>query len=92
MAKEIEPIPVEKLPGKKLLDKAKNKVKTKQKENNQMKKSIIITVAVTLTVVAAFIATFIGGMKYQENLNNQVKSEAATIVKDVTVNVTPLKK
>lgn len=50
-----------------------------KKLNIETIKTIIITILIT------GIIAFIGGMQYQKNQTEQVKSEAATIVKNVKV-------
>lgn len=52
-----------------------------KKLNIETIKTIIITILIT-TIIA-----FIGGMQYQKNQTEQVKAEAATIVKNVKVEV-----
>ena len=55
--------------------------KTMKKFNIETIKTIIITILITAIVA------FIGGMQYQKNQTEQVKTEAATIVKNVKVEV-----
>lgn len=52
-----------------------------KKLNIETIKTIIITILIT------GIVAFIGGMYYQKNQTEQVKTEAATIVKNVKVEV-----
>lgn len=52
-----------------------------KKLNIETIKTIIITILIT------GIIAFIGGMQYQKNQTEQVKAEAATIVKNVKVEV-----
>lgn len=52
-----------------------------KKLNIETIKTIIITILIT------GIIAFIGGMYYQKNQTEQVKAEAATIVKNVKVEV-----
>lgn len=52
-----------------------------KKLNIETVKTIIITILIT------GIIAFIGGMYYQKNQTEQVKAEAATIVKNVKVEV-----
>ena len=62
-------------------NKKQNKEKTMKKLNIETIKTIIITILIT------GIIAFIGGMQYQKNQTEQVKTEAATIVKSVKVEV-----
>jgi predicted negative regulator of RcsB-dependent stress response len=62
------------------LNKIKKK-KTMKKLNIETIKTIIITILITAIVA------FIGGMQYQKRQTEQVKTEAATIVKSVKVEV-----
>jgi predicted negative regulator of RcsB-dependent stress response len=57
------------------------KEKTMKKLNIETIKTIIITILIT------GIIAFVGGMQYQKNQTEQVKAEAATIVKNVKVEV-----
>ena len=52
-----------------------------KKPNIETIKTIVITILITGMIA------FIGGMKYQKSQTEQVKSEAATIVKNVKVEV-----
>ena len=61
--------------------KQNKKEKTMKKLNIETIKTIIITILIT------GIVAFIGGMYYQKNQTEQVKAEAATIVKNVKVEV-----
>lgn len=61
--------------------KENNKEKTMKKFNIETIKTIIITILITAIIA------FIGGMYYQKNQTEQVKAEAATIVKNVKVEV-----
>lgn len=63
------------------LNQENKKEKTMKKFNIETIKTIIITILIT-TIIA-----FIGGMYYQKNQTEQVKAEAATIVKNVKVEV-----
>jgi hypothetical protein len=65
-----------------LLRRSNNKKeKTMKKLNIETIKTIIITILITAIIA------FIGGMQYQKNQTEQVKAEAATIVKNVKVEV-----
>lgn len=77
--------------GEQIIKEAKQEVKTQKKEENKMKKSIILTVVITLSAVFTLGGMFLLGMNYQKSINDQVKSEAATIVKDVSVKASPSK-
>lgn len=63
------------------LNQENKKEKTMKKLNIETIKTIIITILIT------GIIAFIGGMYYQKNQTEQVKAEAATIVKNVKVEV-----
>jgi predicted negative regulator of RcsB-dependent stress response len=63
------------------LNQENKKEKTVKKFNIETIKTIIITILIT------GIIAFIGGMYYQKNQTEQVKAEAATIVKNVKVEV-----
>lgn len=63
------------------LNQENKKEKTMKKFNIETIKTIIITILIT------GIIAFIGGMYYQKNQTEQVKAEAATIVKNVKVGV-----
>ena len=63
------------------LNQENKKEKTMKKFNIETIKTIIITILIT------GIIAFIGGMQYQKNQTEQVKTEAATIVKNVKVEV-----
>mgnify|MGYP000135779976 FL=1 len=63
------------------LNQENKKEKTMKKFNIETIKTIIITILIT------GIIAFIGGMYYQKNQTEQVKAEAATIVKNVKVEV-----
>ena len=53
-----------------------------------MKKLNIETIkTIVITILITAIIAFVGGMKYQKSQTEQVKSEAATIVKNVRVEV-----
>ena len=52
-----------------------------KKLNVETIKTIVITILITAIIA------FVGGMKYQKSQTEQVKSEAATIVKNVKVEV-----
>ena len=56
-----------------------------QNKEKKMKKFNIETIIITILITA--IIAFIGGMQYQKNQTEQVKAEAATIVKNVKVEV-----
>lgn len=66
-------------------------LKENKKENNKekkMKKFNIETIkTIIITILITGIVAFIGGMYYQKNQTEQVKAEAATIVKNVKVEV-----
>lgn len=66
-------------------------LKENKKENNKekkMKKFNIETIkTIIITILITGIIAFIGGMYYQKNQTEQVKAEAATIVKNVKVEV-----
>lgn len=66
-------------------------LKENKKENNKekkMKKFNIETIkTIIITILITGIIAFIGGMQYQKNQAEQVKTEAATIVKNVKVEV-----
>lgn len=66
-------------------------LKENKKENNKekkMKKLNIETIkTIIITILITGIIAFIGGMYYQKNQTEQVKTEAATIVKNVKVEV-----
>ena len=55
------------------------------KKEKTMKKLNIETIIITILITA--IIAFISGMQYQKNQTEQVKTEAATIVKNVKVEV-----
>lgn len=63
------------------LNQENKKEKTMKKFNIETIKTIIITILIT------GIIAFVGGMQYQKNQTEQVKAEAATIVKNVKVEV-----
>ena len=63
------------------LNQENKKEKTMKKFNIETIKTVIITILIT------GIIAFIGGMYYQKNQTEQVKAEAATIVKNVKVEV-----
>jgi predicted negative regulator of RcsB-dependent stress response len=64
------------------LEEVNNKKEKKMKKLNiETIKTIIITILIT------GIIAFIGGMYYQKHQTEQVKAEAATIVKNVKVEV-----
>nr|DAK70241.1 MAG TPA: Protein of unknown function (DUF3139) [Caudoviricetes sp.] len=53
-----------------------------------MKKFNIETIkTIVITILITAIIAFIGGMQYQKHQTEQVKAEAATIVKNVKVEV-----
>ena len=66
-------------------------LKENKKENNKekkMKKFNIETIkTIIITILITAIVAFIGGMYYQKNQTEQVKAEAAAIVKNVKVEV-----
>lgn len=66
-------------------------LKENKKENNKekkMKKFNIETIkTIIITILITGIIAFIGGMQYQKHQTEQVKAEAATIVKNVKVEV-----
>lgn len=77
--------------GKSIVQQNKEDVKNKAKQEKQnMKKfdwKTIVTVTITLALVASHIAALLGGINYQKSQSEQVKAEAASIVKSVKVDV-----
>ena len=62
--------------------------KKENKKEKKMKKLNIETIkTIIITILITGIIAFIGGMYYQKNQTEQVKAEAATIVKNVKVEV-----
>lgn len=62
--------------------------KKENKKEKKMKKLNIETIkTIIITILITGIIAFIGGMQYQKNQTEQVKAEAATIVKNVKVEV-----
>ena len=62
--------------------------KKENKKEKKMKKLNIETIkTIIITILITGIIAFIGGMQYQKNQTEQVKTEAATIVKNVKVEV-----
>ena len=58
------------------------------KKGEKMKTSKIETIkTIVITILVTGMIAFIGGMQYQKSQTEQVKSEAATIVKNVKVEV-----
>ena len=58
------------------------------KKGEKMKKLNIETIkTIVITILITGMIAFIGGMQYQKSQTEQVKSEAATIVKNVKVEV-----
>jgi len=58
------------------------------KKGEKMKKLNIETIkTIVITILVTGMIAFIGGMQYQKSQTEQVKSEAATIVKNVKVEV-----
>lgn len=65
-----------------------NKENKKQNKEKKMKKLNIETIkTIIITILITGIIAFIGGMQYQKNQTEQVKTEAAAIVKNVKVEV-----
>ena len=65
-----------------------NQSNRENKKENKMKKLNIETIkTIIITILITGIIAFIGGMQYQKNQTEQVKTEAATIVKNVKVEV-----
>lgn len=65
-----------------------NQLNQENKKENKMKKLNIETIkTIIITILITGIIAFIGGMYYQKNQTEQVKAEAATIVKNVKVEV-----
>ena len=65
-----------------------NQVNQENKKEKTMKKFNIETIkTIIITILITGIIAFIGGMYYQKNQTEQVKAEAATIVKNVKVEV-----
>lgn len=65
-----------------------NQSNQENKKENKMKKLNIETIkTIIITILITGIIAFIGGMYYQKNQTEQVKAEAATIVKNVKVEV-----
>lgn len=65
-----------------------NQLDQENKKENKMKKFNIETIkTIIITILITAIVAFIGGMYYQKNQTEQVKAEAATIVKNVKVEV-----
>ena len=65
-----------------------NQLNKENKKENKMKKLNIETIkTIIITILITGIIAFIGGMYYQKNQTEQVKAEAATIVKNVKVEV-----
>lgn len=63
--------------------------KIKRKEEKDMKKINWETVkTIIIAVLITGVVAFIGGMNYQAKQSDQVKAEAATIVKNVKVDAT----
>ena len=58
------------------------------KKGEKMKTSKIETIkTIVITILVTGMIAFIGGMQYQKSQTEQVKSEAATIVKNAKVEV-----
>lgn len=65
-----------------------NQSNQENKKEKKMKKLNIETIkTIIITILITGIIAFIGGMYYQKNQTEQVKAEAATIVKNVKVEV-----
>lgn len=65
-----------------------NQLSQENKKEKKMKKLNIETIkTIIITILITGIIAFIGGMQYQKNQTEQVKTEAATIVKNVKVEV-----
>ena len=65
-----------------------NKKENKQNKENKMKKFNIETIkTIIITILITGIIAFIGGMYYQKHQTEQVKADAATIVKNAKVEV-----
>ena len=65
-----------------------NQLNQENKKEKTMKKFTIETIkTIIITILITGIIAFIGGMYYQKNQTEQVKAEAATIVKNVKVEV-----
>ena len=65
-----------------------NQLNQENKKEKKMKKLNIETIkTIIITILITGIIAFIGGMYYQKNQTEQVKAEAATIVKNVKVEV-----
>ena len=65
-----------------------NQLNQENKKENKMKKFNVETIkTIIITILITGIIAFIGGMYYQKNQTEQVKAEAATIVKNVKVEV-----
>lgn len=65
-----------------------NQLSQENKKEKKMKKLNIETIkTIIITILITGIIAFIGGMQYQKNQTEQVKAEAATIVKNVKVEV-----
>lgn len=67
--------------------KENKKIKAKSKEKKMKKLNIETIKTIIITILITGIVAFIGGMQYQKNQTEQVKTEAATIVKNVKVEV-----
>lgn len=65
-----------------------NQLSQENKKEKKMKKLNIETIkTIIITILITGIIAFIGGMYYQKHQTEQVKAEAATIVKNVKVEV-----
>lgn len=65
-----------------------NQLNQENKKENKMKKFNVETIkTIIITILITGIIAFVGGMQYQKNQTEQVKAEAATIVKNVKVEV-----
>lgn len=65
-----------------------NQLNQEDKKEKKMKKFNVETIkTIIITILITGIIAFIGGMQYQKNQTEQVKTEAATIVKNVKVEV-----
>ena len=65
-----------------------NQLSQENKKEKKMKKLNIETIkTIIITILITGIIAFIGGMQYQKNQTEQVKAEAATIVKNIKVEV-----
>ena len=66
----------------------KENKENKQNKEKKMKKLNIETIkTIIITILITAIIAFVGGMYYQKHQTEQVKTEAATIVKNVKVEV-----